>query len=193
MLLITHDSSKSIISQQWNDLAAAWCELQGGVKVQNGAEMGEVWPENGRVSWRWGVIVVWCIYGEKSKFGVTHCFVSWWGQACALINNWLTEGFALGKTFEIECDSVSLQGIDKCISLDGVRIFSVFLFWEFAPWTAGTTVSTCEAAFTALRAESFGEVLTSAELWAECNLRGSRMKWVQWFVSVQCLLPLTQG
>lgn len=75
--------------------------------MQKWPEMGEVGPESGRVPWRWGVLVVWCVYGEKSEFGVTHGFVHWW--ACALINNWLTEGFALGKIFKTECGSVSLQ------------------------------------------------------------------------------------
>lgn len=183
MLLITHDSSKSVSLLQWNGLA--WCE--GTKRGRNGWSWARKWQESRGDG---GVCVVWCVYGEKSKFGVTHCFVMrWWGWACALINNWLTDSFALGKIFKTECSSVSLQVIHNYISLDGVMIFSTFLCWEFAPWTAGTTVTTCVAAFTALRAQSFGEVLTSAELWAECNLRGSRMKWVQWFVSVQCLLP----
>lgn len=187
MLLITHDSSKSIISH-----GLVW--TSGGVKAQ----IGQKWVKLGQemAESLGDGVCPWCdvFYGEKSKFGVTHCFVSWWGQARSLINNWLTEGFALGKTFTTECDSVCLQGRDKYIYqlswCNDLFCLSVLGICPTDCWNHRGT--TCEAAFTALRAESFGEVLTSAELWAECNLRGSRMKWVQWFVSVQCLLPLTQ-
>lgn len=54
----------------------AWCELQGGVKAQ----IGQKWVKLGQemAESLGDGVCPWCdvFYGEKSKFGVTHCFVS---------------------------------------------------------------------------------------------------------------------
>lgn len=74
---------------------------EGAKMARNGWSWPRKWQSPVKVRCACGVM---CLWREIGVWG--HSWL-WW--ACALINNWLTEGFALGKIFKTECGSVSLQ------------------------------------------------------------------------------------